>query len=137
MQCQLNIVLSSAANGGSGDYDDNNLHGVDYATPLTDLGASGDTFYVLGNKNSHFGFHKYTGANMPANKAFLLINGSGAALAPSLDIVWNTNNPAGISEIAKSQEPKANGQYFDLQGRKVANPTRGLYIVNGKKVIVK
>ena len=74
---------------------------------------------------------------MPANKAFLLINGSGAALAPSLDIVWNTNNPAGISEIAKSQEPKANGQYFDLQGRRVTNPTKGLYIVNGKKVIVK
>ena len=26
---------------------------------------------------------------------------------------------------------------FDLQGRKVANPTKGLYIVNGKKLIVK
>ena len=27
--------------------------------------------------------------------------------------------------------------YFDLQGRKVENPINGLYIVNGKKVMVK
>ena len=27
--------------------------------------------------------------------------------------------------------------YYDLQGRKVTNPTKGLYIVNGKKYIVK
>ena len=26
---------------------------------------------------------------------------------------------------------------YDLQGRKVANPTKGLYIVNGKKVVIK
>ena len=29
------------------------------------------------------------------------------------------------------------GDFFDLQGRKVANPTKGLYIVNGKKVVIK
>ena len=28
-------------------------------------------------------------------------------------------------------------EYFDLQGRKVAQPQKGLYIVNGKKVIIK
>ena len=28
-------------------------------------------------------------------------------------------------------------QYYDLQGRRVAQPTRGLYIVDGKKVIMK
>ncbi len=30
----------------------------------------------------------------------------------------------------------ANGTY-DLTGRRVANPEKGLYIVNGKKVVVK
>ncbi len=33
----------------------------------------------------------------------------------------------------KKQEPV----YYDLQGRKVENPTNGIYIVNGKKVFVK
>ena len=27
--------------------------------------------------------------------------------------------------------------YYDLQGRRVLYPTKGLYIVNGKKVIIK
>ena len=27
--------------------------------------------------------------------------------------------------------------YYDLQGRRVLNPTNGVYIVNGKKVVVK
>ena len=31
----------------------------------------------------------------------------------------------------------ANAQVYDLSGRKVQNPTRGLYINNGKKVLVK
>ena len=31
----------------------------------------------------------------------------------------------------------ANAQVYDLSGRKVQNPTRGLYIANGKKVLVK
>ncbi len=31
----------------------------------------------------------------------------------------------------------SNGAYYDLSGRRVENPTRGIYIVNGKKVLVK
>ena len=33
---------------------------------------------------------------------------------------------------ANSQQPTA---VYDLQGRRVANPTKGVYIVNGKKVL--
>ena len=32
---------------------------------------------------------------------------------------------------------KVNSQYFNLAGQRVAHPAKGLYIVNGKKVIVK
>ena len=27
--------------------------------------------------------------------------------------------------------------YCDLQGRRVAQPTRGIYIINGKKIVIK
>ena len=47
----------------------------------------------------------------------------------------------GIGAIASSQEPKADGQYYDLSGRRVANGieprAKGLYIVDGKKVVIK
>jgi hypothetical protein len=32
---------------------------------------------------------------------------------------------------------KQNGQFFDLQGRRVAKPAKGLYIVDGAKIVVK
>ena len=41
----------------------------------------------------------------------------------------------GIESV--SREATANNGYYDLQGRPVAQPTKGLYIVNGKKVIIK
>lgn len=41
----------------------------------------------------------------------------------------------GIRDIRPVGQPKDNAVY-DLQGRRVKNPTRGIYIVNGKKVII-
>lgn len=56
------------------------------------------------------------------------------------NIIW-AENPAydgdetGIANIGKdSQAPKV---YFNLQGHRVTAPAKGLYIVNGKKVVIK
>jgi len=38
-----------------------------------------------------------------------------------------------INDDARDQQPI----YYDLQGRRVKNPTKGLYIMNGKKILVK
>ena len=43
----------------------------------------------------------------------------------------------GINEVIGKMSEERDGSFYDLQGRKVANPSRGLYIINGKKVIVK
>lgn len=51
----------------------------------------------------------------------------------------NDENTTGIIEVntnLTNNTNKAEG-VFDLQGRKVANPSKGLYIVNGRKVIIK
>ena len=47
------------------------------------------------------------------------------------------NDPSGISEIVKGQS--ANRKYFDLQGRRIISSAvkKGMYVVEGKKVIVK
>ena len=46
-----------------------------------------------------------------------------------------TNGETGISEV-KAENGKVKGIY-DLQGRKVANPAKGIYIIDGKKIFVK
>ena len=43
----------------------------------------------------------------------------------------------GIEEIANGHQLNANSQYYDLQGRQVSQPVKGLYIVNGKKAVFK
>lgn len=42
----------------------------------------------------------------------------------------------GIAQV-KDKIVEINDRYYDLQGRRVDNPTKGIYIKNGKKVIVK
>ena len=46
-----------------------------------------------------------------------------------------TNGETGVIEV-KGENGKVKGIY-DLQGRKVDNPTKGIYIFNGKKVLIK
>ena len=43
----------------------------------------------------------------------------------------------GIQQITTNQLPIDNSQYFDLTGRRIENPRNGLYIKNGKKILVR
>jgi hypothetical protein len=70
---------------------------------------------------------------LAANKAYLAVpNGALSAR----EFVWFNNETTGVKAIENSQLTIDNSVY-DLQGRRVAKPTKGLYIVNGKKVIIK
>ncbi|MDE7111908.1 MAG: hypothetical protein K2O38_08430, partial [Muribaculaceae bacterium] len=42
---------------------------------------------------------------------------------------------ASTTSISEVEVENADVRCYDLQGRRVANPSRGLFIVNGKKVI--
>ena len=76
-------------------------------------------------------FNKLSAGTIPANKAYLPAT---EVSAPELSIVFG--GTTGISEI-KTMRNAENEIFFDLQGRKVAQPAKGLYIVNGKKVVIK
>ena len=39
--------------------------------------------------------------------------------------------------ISVQAENNQQGDYYNLQGMKVTNPTKGIYIQNGKKVVIK
>ncbi|MBR4920479.1 MAG: hypothetical protein IKZ62_04075 [Prevotella sp.] len=108
----------------------NDLDGVDVQTATSSLGDG--TFYVLGKTTvgteEHFGFHKYTGTTMPARKAFLLISGGDSSNFFGID-----DETTGIHSV--DGLPFTVDSFFDLNGRKVTNPTKGIYIHNGKKIV--
>ena len=56
------------------------------------------------------------------------------AKCPGITIVTE-KEADGISAVKNARSEAA--EYFDLQGRRIAEPTKGLYIVNGRKVVVK
>lgn len=85
--------------------------------------------YILGNGSEGTAFYPCKAGSLPSNKAYLLGNGESA-------IVMNFGNAVtGINTIAAPASAKA--PIFDLSGRRVVKATKGLYIQNGKKFIVK
>jgi len=111
-------------------------HMLGSATEATAYNAyDGYDLYMLVKNNDKAQFKKVTSGSIAAGKAFLKINSGASSLAPVMDVVFADDNTTGINTVQGSGF-RVNG-YYDLQGRKVANPTKGLYIVNGKKVIIK
>lgn len=82
------------------------------------LGKSNDVWGIYNYKGTLGGFKAYM--DMPAGvKGFAFNFGDADAIATLLN-----------GETCKKE-------IFDLSGRRISQPTRGLYIVNGKKVLVK
>lgn len=87
------------------------------------------TNYILSTKSGVVGFYHANNNIVAVNRAYLHTSVSAARIDLSFDEL------TGINEV-KSQKETVEG-IFDLQGRKVAQPAKGLYIVNGKKVVIK
>ena len=69
------------------------------------------------------------GVNIPAGKAYLMVEKGSAAKFFGLD-----GEATGINSVKTA---KADGAYYTLEGVKTTKPVKGLYIHNGKKIIVK
>lgn len=89
--------------------------------------------YGLAQVDGKVGFHKITsGTTIKEGKAYLEVSGADAAKMSFFSLGGDIT---GINEVEAAKT--ANGAFYTLQGVKVAKPTKGLYINNGKKVIVK
>ena len=132
------VVLKSTGNpvmtktsSASDNSDTNSLEGVTSSSGMT--AADPSTTYVLNSGTKGVGFYKLASGNtLEANKAYLTYSGSGA---PSF-FGFDDGETTGINAV-NGEGVTVNGSVYDLQGRRVAQPTKGLYIVNGKKVIIK
>ena len=55
----------------------------------------------------------------------------------SLAIGSEPNGTTGIEDVNLNVNKNENGNFFNLNGQRVTHPTKGLYINNGKKIIIK
>ena len=119
---------------------ENLLKGSDVAT-TTSAGNGNYLFYKLSYGHSgssqantlgwYWGAAEGAAFEIPAHRAWLAIQKPAAArLGYQLG-----NGTTGISATAAQAEDT--GAYYNLQGQRVATPTKGMYIHNNKKIIIK
>jgi hypothetical protein len=82
-------------------------------------------------------FNMANGGYLKANRAYLSTTYEAPAIggARSLQIVFD-EDATGIAEMETVKNVE-NGKFYNLNGQQVAQPTKGLYIVGGRKVVVK
>lgn len=130
------VVISSADGSGSWNLmpsdgtvmSETNLFSGDY-----EQATNPQNTYVLGNK-SGIGFYQYTGATLPAFKAYHQLSPSQPAPARfSFRFTDEEQTATGLDEQTTTEQ---DGIYYDVMGRPVAEPQHGhFYIHNGRKII--
>ena len=139
------LVMKTTSTGGSGYIfmppvgaveksdliaDNNLLKGVTVATQMKDIVDANpeNNYYILTNNN----FQRVISGSLAAGLAYLELP---TTMGSAKVITLEDEVTDGI-KIIDADEQNA-GSTYDIQGRKVENPTKGIYIVNGKKVVVK
>jgi len=118
----LELSIPGTDNGGS--------ESTDIEGSLLYLGENEIDGYVLGIYNSDIAFCKAGEATtLAAYKAYLPTS---AVPAGARSLTLNFGDATGIGSVENAVE---NGKIYDLTGREVKQMRRGLYIVNGKKLV--
>jgi len=113
-------------------HDDNLLK-----TSTVEVVGDEKTIYALGNKSNGVGFYKVRkGVPVPLTKPYLKISNStlnskdyiGFAEADDEDVVTGIRN----NSNAESRQPV----WYNLKGQKVSKPHKGIFVCNGKKIVV-
>lgn len=120
----------------SGSAISNYLVGCPTATELT---TPNDNYYVMVNSGENVEFQALNGSytdnkvTIPAGKAYLNVSAANARLS----VVFNDDETTtGIDDV-RSKMSDVRSEYYNLNGQRIEKPSKGLYIVNGKKVILK
>lgn len=121
----------TATNAAAATVTDNALVAVTEQTTIQQIDGSYTNFGLSGGE-----FKKVNpkGGTVKANRAYLHILTS-ALTSEAISLVWDEDITS-VNDI-RSKSDDERGDYYNLNGQRVAHPAKGLYIVNGKKVIIK
>ena len=123
----------------------------DEATKFDDAKKDGYQNYILTTKYFHLDkedqvidgnrqcFYKWVKGDTKSNVAYLqLKNPSNANAAKTVIYLDWFGDTTGIHGITAPSQVTSGKTYYTLDGRKVTSPTqKGIYIINGKKIIIK
>ena len=105
----------------------NNLRASD---GVASIGGDGVYDYILSDGK----FYHASAGVLPAGKCYLHLDAAPSG-ARELSLSFE-DEATGVNDV-KGQKEEGRDEFYNLAGQRVAQPTKGLYIVNGKKVIVK
>lgn len=120
------------------------LTSADSETALSDnklVGTLAPTYISAGQYYGLSGktFVKVNAGTVPAGKALLpasLVNENTGGNVKAFTFVFN-DLTTGVNAVDNGQWTMDNGAIFDLSGRRLSKPAKGINIINGKKVVVK
>ena len=131
-EVEVSIIVSSS-DPDNVEYDSEHFKGTLVDKTFTDEDMQQADHYVLSGGSS-FVWVKDAGT-LSAGKCWIELIPTSAAHARRLSIV-HEGETTGISTVKTTVDTK-DAAVYDLQGRRVMQPTKGLFIVNGKKVVIK
>lgn len=115
----INVPIIASADAPAGT---NDLH-VSTGTDVANM-------YVLSKIGGKVGFYPWGGTNLSAGKIYL----QGKASYGAREFI-GFGDATSIDSVTR--DALKNGKIYNLQGQEVKNATKGIFIVNGKKVFLK
>ncbi len=121
------------------------VHGSDIATLsgnellISDGTAEGDDVFVLANKSKGVGFYHWAGSSpLSVGRVYIELPALGGGAREFVSMIEESET-TGIHSVENRQLTMENGNWYTLGGQKMNGKpaTKGIYIINGKKVVVK
>ena len=124
-------IVATPADLGTG------VTNVDFIGTLaaTEIPASDGSYSYYAYNNGSLVKIVDNAVTLPAFRGYFRVETTAISTAPVLNIVFDSQT-TGVIDV-RSNMSDVRSDFFDLQGRRIAQPTKGLYIVNGKKVVIK
>lgn len=130
-KCNGGLVYIDIAQSGTTDVSTNSLTGT-----IETISNPGNYTYALQRSvdQQYVGLFLYSSGNIPGFRSYYH---SASQTAMRNGFAFNTDDPStAITEVPDAM-PQVQQGIYDLSGRRVSQPTRGIYIVGGKKTIIR
>jgi hypothetical protein len=125
-------TLNLTSKSGTATYEANPVNGLLHGTYTQNTVSAGN--YVLQKLDDEVAFFIVGVGNEPTINPFRAYLSTSVS-TPARMLTFSFDDITGLNMVEEKKADVRNG-YFDLMGRRVAKPTKGLYIVNGKKVFI-